>query len=570
MLDMLGEDARAAVGKVKQLQSQGATPDQVQAQMMEAARNGLLPISVAFAAQKALQRKNPPSPPPQGTVMSEMLGQLQNPREQGIAGLDNPVMDNAQYAGGGIVAFAEAGAVSGIKTYTDPKTGEMYRLDSKGNRVKLTPNEVRRLQMENDQRGLKRGIGSMGILPATAYDMVANPLNVTLGGIETVANAAGVARAGRALGVYDPDTTHVTMPRVGDGGGDPGQRYMEGLIAENAPTDVIPTETTPASKAAPAKTDAAGIASLTREDIQKYLTSGGQTPERTGFGISAPKVSSAGYDQAVEQAAAQYAPTADAQKSQDTLLDEILARRERLGIGQADKAQRKKLGEKREELEGERKRSKLEEIGMGFLTEGVAAASRGESTLGALAGGLGAGLKGAKLSKEKLDAAEDKLDDREAALDQQKEAFLLQGDSEAARRWEVNQNNLRQDRQTLAGLRVQQGAMRLNIAQFNIGNEFKLKLAEAAAAASRSKVEKLMDPYIKAAGKAFEVGDEASAMKFLNYVAQVTAASAAGVQTELIRQQGKAAETQALTNPAGAKASGSSSFDRAVAIVEGG
>ena len=63
MLDMLGEDARAAVGKVKQLQSQGATPEQIDMQLIDAARNGLLPISVAFAAQKALQRQNPTPPP---------------------------------------------------------------------------------------------------------------------------------------------------------------------------------------------------------------------------------------------------------------------------------------------------------------------------------------------------------------------------------------------------------------------------------------------------------------------------------------------------------------------------
>jgi hypothetical protein len=586
MLDMLGEDARAAVGKVKQLQSQGATPDQVQAQMIEAARNGLLPISVAFAAQKALQRKNPPPPPAQGTVMSDMLSQLQqsqNPREQGIAGLENPVMDNAQYAGGGIVAFAEAGAVSGIKTYTDPKTGEMYRLDSKGNRVKLTPNEVRRLQIENDQRGLKRGIGSMGILPATAYDMVANPLNVTLGGIETAANAVGAARAGRMVGIYDPDVTHVTMPRIGDGNANPGQRAVDEMIANSGPTDVIPTETTPASKAAAAKTgaaetDAAGVTTLDPTKIQSYLNAGSTASRDDGgaglAGLRAPRINTSAYDTAMNAAIAQSGPTAEetaaAEQTRDELGQEEVARYERLGIGAGREKQREKLGKKRTELEADRKRSKLEEIGLGFLTEGVAAASRGESTLGSLASGFGAGLKGAKLSKEKLDAASDKLDEQEAALDQQKEALLLQGDANGLKRWEINQNAVKDARKVVTGLQLQKASTHLGIDQFNISNEFKIELARLQVAASKSKLEKATDPLFGAALAALKQNDISSYNYFKNRIAELTSAGAAGVQTEALRQQGKAAETQALTNPTGAQAGNSSVRSQADAILNGG
>jgi hypothetical protein len=568
MLDMLGEDARAAVGKVKSLQSKGATPDQVQAQMMEAARNGLLPISVAFAAQKALQRQNA-TPAPQGTVVGDMLGQLQqsrNPREQGIAGLPNPMMDNAQFAGGGVVAFAEAGSTSkGIKTFTDPKTGEMYRLDDKGNRVPLTPTQIRRLQIENDQRSMKGAIGSMGIYPATAFDMVANPLNVTLGGIESAANAIGIPRAGRAVGAYDPDVTYVTMPRIGDGKVNPGQRAVDEMIANSGSTDVIPTEETATSAAAKKKKEqdaAAGLGALDAAKLKLYSSGNDATPDRSAFaGVRVPHMSTAGYDQVMGKAISQFEPTAqetaDAKKTRDELGQEEADRFERLGIGAGRKKQLEKNVKKREDLESDRKRSKLEEIGLGFLTEGVAAASRGESTLGSLASGFGAGLKGAKISKEKLDAAEDKLDEQEAALDAQGEALALQGDANGLKMYEMHQTRLRDARKIVGELQLQQASMRINVDQFNVGNDFKLMLAEAAATAAKNKSEKESDVWIKKAGRAFEAGDKTTGMEYLRIAAGFTAAGSGGVQVEQLRQAGKAAETAALTgNPAGAQAGG--------------
>lgn len=520
MLDMLGENARAAVGKVKQLQSKGATPDQIDAQMIEAARNGLLPLSVAFAAQKALQRQNPPAPPPQGTVVSDMLSQLDQ-RQQGIASLPAPTMDTAQYAGGGIVAFSEAGAVK------------------KKEKRPLTPEEKAELQrLRSIFEDKPMPVGAPGYGSGMSYV----PLDKKL------LRERFSPRYEELMGI--------------------DREWREGEVERNALASAEKMSqqaglgALPAAPGAPAAagTEAAdkeaGIAALSPEAIKKYSVGVGSGEERSAFaGLRAPKISSTGYDQAAEQAVAQYAPTEDDQKSQDILLNEILARRERLGIGQAAEKRREKLGKKREDIESERKRSKLEEIGLGFLTEGVAAASRGESTLGALASGFGAGLKGAKLSKEKLDAAEDKLDEQEAALDQQREALLLQGDADALRQWEIRQNRLVQNKQKVADIRLSQAAMRLNIDQFNIGNEFKLKLAEVAAAASRSKTEKAADPWLKRAGAAYEAGDNKAGDTYLQVAAKITAAGAAGVQTEALRQAGKAATTAALTgNPAEAGA----------------
>lgn len=547
MLDMLGEDARAAVGKVKQLQSQGATPDQVQAQMMEAARNGLLPISVAFAAQKALQRKNPPSPPPQGTVMSEMLGQLQDPREQGIAGLENPVMDNAQYAGGGIVAFAEAGAVK------------------KKEKRPLTPEEEAEYQK-------LRAFYAAVVKPVTYW----GGAGLTESPEPVVADPA----TEKAKAAYRPRFDELSAMRNEWERGGAERETTAGAekISQQYFGAALPVA--PGAPAAAAKTDAAGVATLDPTKIQGYLNAGAAGSRNDGAtglaGLRAPRMNTSAYDTAMNAAIAQSGPTTEetaaAKKTRDELGQEEIARYQSLGIGAGREKQREKLGKKREDLEGDRKRSKLEEIGLGFLTEGVAAASRGESTLGALASGLGAGLKGAKLSKEKLDAASDKLDEQEAALDQQKEALLLQGDTNALRRWEINQNAVKEARKVVTGLELQRASTRLGVDQFNIGNEYKLELARLQVAASKSKLEKATDPLFDAALAALKQNDIPSYNYFRGRIAELTSAGAAGVQTEALRQEGKAAETKLLTNPAGAGAGAgkSSAYDRAVAIVEGG
>lgn len=533
MLDMLGEDARAAVGKVKSLQSKGATPDQVQAQMMEAARNGLLPLSVAFAAQKALQRQNA-TPAPQGTVVGDMLQQLnqpQQPREQGIAGLPNPMMDNAQFAGGGVVAFAEAGSTGTSK---------------KKEKRPLTPAE------EAEYQQLKEKIYSGG--PVVYNRGIRGPMASTYESPEL----ATLRKR------FEPRFKELESLRTE---WEEGAREREAVagaeqLSQQAGLGALPAA--PEAPAAAAGTDAAatGLGALDPNKLKLYSRDNDTNPDRSAFaGIRAPRMGTAGYDQAVEQAVSQFAPTAqeiaNANKTRDQLGQEEADRFERLGIGAGRKKQLEKNAKKREDLEGDRKRSKLEEIGLGFLTEGVAAASRGESTLGSLASGFGAGLKGAKISKEKLDAAEDKLDEQEAALDAQGEALALQGDANGLKMYEMHQARIREGRKIVGDLRLQQAAMRVNVDQFNIGNEFKLMLAEASATAAKNKSEKEADVWIRKAGRAFEAGDKPTGMEYLRIAAGFTAAGSGGVQVEQLKQAGKAAETAALTgNPAGAQAGG--------------
>lgn len=69
-----------------------------------------------MAALASIQAPNAAPPqgaqPPQGIQQAMPQAQMpQNPMEQGVAGLDTGMMENAEYAGGGIVAFADEGLV---------------------------------------------------------------------------------------------------------------------------------------------------------------------------------------------------------------------------------------------------------------------------------------------------------------------------------------------------------------------------------------------------------------------------------------------------------------------------
>jgi len=81
----------------------------------------------------------------------------------------------------------------------------------------LTPEQYSRLsteqlanlqQIERDRQRLGRlGKGALGVLTA--------PYQIGAYGLEKVANAVGVPRVGKALGIYDPDVKSVRMPRIG-------------------------------------------------------------------------------------------------------------------------------------------------------------------------------------------------------------------------------------------------------------------------------------------------------------------------------------------------------------------
>jgi hypothetical protein len=364
MLDMLGEDARAAVGKVKSLQAQGATPEQIDAQMIEAARNGLLPISVAFAAQRALKRQNPPALPPQGTVVGDMMQQL-GARQQGIAGLPAPVMDNAQYAGGGIVAFADAGMVG------DPNEDDYL------------PRSSRRVSADDVD------------VPESGPSKPAGRLARLRSGLRKVGGfAMGKGPIGTAVGLG-----LLGLPfLMGD---DEEEKKTEAAASEQPEVTLRPSSEYAQQPGGPG-----GIAEL-------------MSLANAGPGIG-------GYQQAAEQALAQYGGETDLEKTptEEAEIERLAKQDEKYGIGKAREKQQARIDERRAKAEEEGSKSFLTELGLSFLTKGVMAAGEGKDSLSAMAYAVEDGAKSYKERKERVNAIIDKLDDAQAALDAQEEAAL--------------------------------------------------------------------------------------------------------------------------------------------------
>jgi hypothetical protein len=80
----------------------------------------------------------------------------------------------------------------------------------------LSPQErLKRLQIENDRRKLSRIDTAVAAPPAAAFDIAALPFTAAAKGVQSAANAMDFARFGRAVGLYDPDVTSVTVPGAG-------------------------------------------------------------------------------------------------------------------------------------------------------------------------------------------------------------------------------------------------------------------------------------------------------------------------------------------------------------------
>jgi hypothetical protein len=145
----------------------------------------------------------------------------------------------------------------------------------------LTPEQYSRLsteqlanlqQIERDRQRLGRiGKGALGVLTA--------PYQIGAYGLEKVANAVGVPRVGKALGIYDPDVKSVRMPRVGISDLtkplDVSKETLAKVVAENAKDKKLaPKPETekeaPKSKKLPAEAGFTGIQSEKIKGIGEY------------------------------------------------------------------------------------------------------------------------------------------------------------------------------------------------------------------------------------------------------------------------------------------------------------
>ena len=103
-------DPISELGRGVMKATEGMTPEQKIAYIQQNAASGIAPQSVLFLMMKQQERLRAAQPPAQSMpTVRERLAAAAAPMEQGIAGIPTGVMNNASYAGGGIVAFQNGG-----------------------------------------------------------------------------------------------------------------------------------------------------------------------------------------------------------------------------------------------------------------------------------------------------------------------------------------------------------------------------------------------------------------------------------------------------------------------------
>jgi hypothetical protein len=116
MISPVSGTGRAMMASLQQAMSKGMPVDQAIAYVKSMAQQGVAPLTDLYAMLNQFQRlKQPPARPPIGATIRDQIAQesagraAQEAMSQGIAGLDAGTLETAQYAGGGIVAFADGG-----------------------------------------------------------------------------------------------------------------------------------------------------------------------------------------------------------------------------------------------------------------------------------------------------------------------------------------------------------------------------------------------------------------------------------------------------------------------------
>jgi hypothetical protein len=145
----------------------------------------------------------------------------------------------------------------------------------------LTPEQYSRLSTEQlaNLQQIERDRQRLGRLGKGALGAVTAPYQIGAYGLEKIANAVGVPRIGKALGIYDPDVKSVRMPRVGISDLtkplDVSKETLAKVVAENAkdkkPAPKPETEKeAPKSKKLPADVGFTGIQSEKIKGIGEY------------------------------------------------------------------------------------------------------------------------------------------------------------------------------------------------------------------------------------------------------------------------------------------------------------
>ena len=106
----MNPDPISELGRNVMRATEGMTPEQKIAYIQQNAASGIAPQSVLFLMMKQQERLRSAQPPAQPMpTVREKLAAAAPPIQQGLGAMPTGVMNSANYAGGGIVAFQEGG-----------------------------------------------------------------------------------------------------------------------------------------------------------------------------------------------------------------------------------------------------------------------------------------------------------------------------------------------------------------------------------------------------------------------------------------------------------------------------
>jgi hypothetical protein len=242
------------------------------AQLTQGVQNGVIPayIGIPIIQEKMQEQARMQSmgqgqgQPAQPPVAEQIMAQAQQ-GSQGVESLPSNLPQ--EYAGGGIIAFEEGGPVERFQVGGQPKYETPFDRMTRLNRERAEAEAEARARLTPEQR-IRQDRASMMQPIAAAGDIVGGPYNFLAQTGESLANAVGIPRIGKALGIYDKDVTSVGIPRIGQGGNTPfmdmTRRYAAGQTAPIADVPYDPATATRRSQypeAPPAPLDG-GIATL--------------------------------------------------------------------------------------------------------------------------------------------------------------------------------------------------------------------------------------------------------------------------------------------------------------------
>lgn len=183
---MMGQavpDPIGELGRSVMRATEGMTPEQKIAYIQQNAASGIAPQSVLFLMMKQQERLRSAQPMAQSMpTVRERLAAATAPMEQGLGGIPTGVMNNASYAGGGIVAFARGGTseLEGDETaagIADLGYGAARaQLVAMIQQAEAAGQTERAAQLRNEYRKLEGGVRSAGYLSEGARRSMGLPV----------------------------------------------------------------------------------------------------------------------------------------------------------------------------------------------------------------------------------------------------------------------------------------------------------------------------------------------------------------------------------------------------------